>query len=334
MSVILTASILLTFLFFPPKFAPIFTTYNVPKYAILKLTLPLLLVLWLVSSLRKGRMRITRTPLDIPLLIFSAISALSLVVAVNVYEGLGVLYQQSIFIALFFVVSSNIIGEVQTRRLLGALVGVGALVTVYGLIQVAGVEPFSFSRGRGPISTLGNRNYVADLLVMTIPLALGLFLFCRSIIWRIIYALVVLSMALLLGWTYSKGGLISLIVALFGVTFFAGLYRRERMVSLTSKLMIVALGILSLFLAIVVPFYYNRDEGGDLRDDPVAESATKRFYLYQGGLRMIVDHPLIGVGIGNWGVLHPKYPVFPNLPTVSVTNRPTTSISRWALKPV
>ena len=249
-----------------------------------------------------------RSPLDFPLLIFSAISALSLVVAVNVYEGLGGLYQQSIFIALYFVVSSNILDEAQIRWLLKFLVGAGVVVTIYGLIQVAGADPFSFSSGRGPISTLGNRNYVADLLVTTLPLALGLFLTCRRRIWKILYALVVMAMAFLIGWTLSKGATISMAIAIFAFMFLTIVYRRGRMVDRVAKMALVIVVALSLFLVVIVPFFYSSGpSSADLRDDPFAGSALKRIYIYRAALGMIADRPLIGVGVGNWGVLHPNY---------------------------
>jgi O-antigen ligase/Tfp pilus assembly protein PilF len=303
---VMIASVFLTYL----TFTPLFTTFNVPKYAILKLTLPILIALWLIEALRKGQIKITRTPIDILLLAFSAISLLSLAVAVNPYEGLGELYNQSILIALYFVISSSIRSEAEVRLLLKALVGAGVIVAAYGLLQVAGADPLPFSSGRGPISTLGNRNYVADLMVITAPLALGLLLTCRGWIWRAVYALSALSMASLLGWTYSKGSLISLSVAMVVFMLLTILYRQGRIISFASKVMVVSVIAAGVILA-GMAYLYNSSgsQAAELRDDPIAGSALKRVYLYQTALRMIAGHPAIGVGVGNWGTTYPKYRV-------------------------
>ena len=80
------------------------------------------------------------------------------------------------YIALFLLISTSSKGQRPVERLVGCVLISHLGVLAYSLIQIGGVDPWrwaeSLSYGIQVTSTLGNPNFVAAFLAMSLPLCL------------------------------------------------------------------------------------------------------------------------------------------------------------------
>ena len=206
-----------------------------------------------------------------------------------------------------------------------ALVTTLAAAVMFGavtaLLQAYGVELAVMAERRAPGGTFGNRNFMAHFMALGAPvLALaGLEARRRSelVVWQIGGALVAAALVL----SRSRAAWLALVLAL--ILFVAeGLWAGGLWRNRTARGRVLALAgaaALGAVLALVLP---NRLEWksdspylDSLRDiaDFREGSGRGRLVQYQNTLRMAIDHPMLGVGPGNWPVAYPKY-TFPGDP--------------------
>ena len=206
-----------------------------------------------------------------------------------------------------------------------ALVTTLAAAVMFGavtaLLQAYGVELAVMAERRAPGGTFGNRNFMAHFMALGAPvLALaGLEARRRSelVVWQIGGALVAAALVL----SRSRAAWLALVLAL--ILFVAeGLWAGGLWRNRTARGRVLALAgaaALGAVLALVLP---NRLEWksdspylDSLRDiaDYREGSGRGRLVQYQNTLRMATDHPILGVGPGNWPVAYPKY-TFPGDP--------------------
>jgi O-antigen ligase len=207
----------------------------------------------------------------------------------------------------------------------GALVTTLAAAVVVGavtaLLQAYGVELAIMAERRAPGGSFGNRNFMAHFMALGAPvLALaGIEARRRSglVVWQIGAA--VATAALVLSRSRAAWLALVLALALFVVEglWVGGLWRnrtaRRRVLALAAAAAVGAV------LALVLP---NRLEWRS--DSPYLDSlrgiadyregsGRGRLVQYENTLHMAIDHPILGVGPGNWPVAYPKY-TFPGDP--------------------
>lgn len=194
-----------------------------------------------------------------------------------------------------------------------ALAGSGLLLAGIGLVQVltgeygtsfgglAGVERAQVfgevmeSRIAGPV---GDPNFFAQILVIVVPLGLLLAWKERSVWLRLagLAAAVVAAGAVLA--TYSRGGALALGVVVVGSLFAARLGRRRL---LTAGFALLLAG------ALLLPDDVTRRLGtlgqvlpGQERVEELDRSFQNRILQAQVAWNMFLDHPMTGVGAGNY----------------------------------
>jgi O-Antigen ligase len=157
------------------------------------------------------------------------------------------------------------------------------------------------ARAPGPI---GSPNAYAQMLVVAVPLALGRALHERKIVLRMLaLAATIVSIAAIY-LTFSRGGFVSLavVVLLFLFRF------RPRLAPVMVGVAVLALVIGSASgvyttrlekLTQVFPWHHDTKT-----EDPSLSGRTAFLHI---GLQMWRDHPLLGVGYGNYAVRYPEY---------------------------
>lgn len=283
--------------------------YLVPKELVLHLAAfgAALLVL------RDAR-RLALATVDLLLVGFGLLSALSAVLAPNPWLGLRATGVTWAGIALFW--SARAIARAGLARpLLVMLAFSTVLGAATGLLQAYGVEiPFASPR-RAPGGTFGNRNFMAHLTAIGLPLVAYLTLESRARVAPLLGALgiAVSAAALLLSrsraaWLAVAAGLTIFLIEGIGVS---GLWRdpliRRRLAAAATA------GIMGMGAALAIP---NTLEWRS--DTPYLEtlvgvanyregSGRGRLIQYENSLRMTRDAPLHGAGTGNWAVEYPRY---------------------------
>lgn len=151
---------------------------------------------------------------------------------------------------------------------------------------VRGAETRFEDRAAG-VGVLGDPNDLALTLVMVLPLAIALFVAERGFYRRLSLALMI---GVLIGGvvvSQSRGGALGLMVVLF-LEGYDRLRRRQLRLAYTAiALTLGLLGVTALLMA-------RGQSWGGLADDP---NVYNRKGAWVGGYRMLMDHPLTGVGL-------------------------------------
>jgi O-antigen ligase len=202
-----------------------------------------------------------------------------------------------------------------TRPLLGVVAAAAVLGAVTGLLQAYGAELPLESARRTPGGTFGNRNFMAHLTALAVPLVVFLTLDSRARFAPLLggTAMLLSAAALLLSrsraaWLAVAAGIVFLLIE--GV-WVSGLRRDPRIRRRLAAL--GAAGVLGAGAALAVPNALEWRSGSPYLESLIGVanfregSGRGRLIQYANTLRMAADNPLLGVGPGNWPVEYPRY---------------------------
>ena len=242
----------------------------------------------------------TPSPLDVPLMAFLGLAAISTITSFSFFNSSLPLISTATSIAGALLIA----GTIRTRRdLVRATTVITSVGVVLGLLGMSKIWILSRHFGLG--FALTNRlwlpgsgpNGLAGHLVVSIPLMLSLIL-ARLRRWLSALLSVLLVAAILcLVFSYSKGGWLGFVVSV-GAFFVMGrrkgmkaMAQRQRWVTVAS---VVVGAVLVIFITLgqVVPRALER------MADPL--SLSSRAFFWKLSERIIAEHPLVGVGMNNY----------------------------------
>ena len=259
------------------------------------------------------------------LLIVAAIAAL--------YSRNGGLAWESWFswaqwLALLVVVADLARDRCRIRRLVCGIVGLQAVVSAIGLLQVVGIDAMSLPSvyGGAPLSSLGNTNFVAHYLEAVLPMAFAITFYgglgnsgwTRQL--RAFSAIALVLGSVLLVLAGSRGGWLGVAGAVL-VMLCAG--TRPRDWGRRLALALLAAGLLSPVAGFVlksIPLAGGGSAGEAL--EQVAEnswvramstfdksnfSRAMRLMIWRDSLQLVRSHPWIGVGPAHYGLELPAH---------------------------
>lgn len=304
-------------LFVLPLFIwPGITEYGYGKTMVALVAISILSILWGLSMWQKREVKIRVPWITWPFLAFVAASLFSLLQATN---G-RVVIQSLVLVVFFFLLLLIIANVVQQKRdvalLLYALLASISLVALYGLMQYLGIMRGPIG-GRGVnqmISTLGNRNYLGGVLTYSFFPAMILLFRLRGWFLRSVAVLLIafnFGALMLIDQTGANAALILAAIALaVGWVIFHPIEPLRR-----------ARGwILALLLVLVLAFLFEAPSTrlnsivGLSADEPswiaqlwARNSGDARTWDWWVGYEMFKDHPLFGVGLGNYKLNFIRY---------------------------
>ena len=284
--------------------------YTFPKELVLS-TAALAATLLCLASAR----RLTVFMVDALLAAFLLVSAVSAMFATNgwlAFRALGV----SLAGAALFWCARTLARAGWGPALLAALAAAVVLGAATALAQAYGLVTTSLaSRSRAPGGTFGNRNFMAHLTAIGLPVLLYLALEARNRTRFAIGAVGVALAAAALVLSRSRAGWLGAaasgaFLAVEGL-WFGRLWGDDRLRRRVLQLAGVAMA--SLALALVLPNSLNWRS-----DSPYLESLAGvanykegsgrgRLIQYGNTLEMAAQHPVLGVGPGNWPVFYPAF---------------------------
>jgi O-antigen ligase len=285
--------------------------YFVPKELVLHVVAAIVALL-LVTRRKQFTISVT----DILLAAFLGTSVISAVFATNHWVAQRAL-AISVSGAILFWVASALRRAGLVRPLVVAL-AVGVIVCAgTSLAQAYGVETEYFSLNRAPGGTLGNRNFVAHLCAIGLPVVVLVALTARRGFGSLFGGVGVAVIAATLVMSRSRAAWLAVLV--LGVIM-GGLalitWKRWCEARTLRRLIVLGLSVgAGAAGAVLLP---NRLEWKS--DNPYLESATGlvnykegsghgRIVQYTNSVKMTVANPLLGVGPGNWPVVYPKFAV-------------------------
>ena len=264
-------------------------------------------------ALRRAR-RIPVSLADLLLVAFAVISAVSAALAPNgwlAFRAIGVTLSS---LAIFWTAQAVARAGLE-RPLLITLAGATVLGAVTGLLQAYGIDLPMTAAARAPGGTFGNRNFMAHLTAIGLPALVLIALQARS---RAGAALAIactgLSGAALLlsrsraAWLAVAVGLVFFVVEGLVVN---GLWQDPRLRRRLAGLAVVALAGVALAMSLPNalewksqnPYFESLVGVANYREG----SGRGRLVQYGNTLRMANEHPVLGVGPGNWPVAYPRY---------------------------
>jgi O-antigen ligase len=195
----------------------------------------------------------------------------------------------------------------------------GFLLAIFGLTQsftsptkVYWMRELAQSTAFGPFI---NRHHFAGYMELTIALPLGLLLSgaIAKEKW-LLYLFIAGLMGVALVMTSSRGGIISLVAEIVFLVIVTAIWRRHgerrrvggRLKSVAARTGLAGSLILGLFLGVVLlggEFSLNRFIDSVNTDDPT----TGRAHFWSVTVDMIKANPVVGTGLGAYGVIYTRY---------------------------
>ena len=307
-----------------------YSLYDLPKFIFLYPAALFIAFLFVFSlSYHQERWQQTKsflqknTGLKLLLLLFG-FQALSLTSGLVRQNGLLQLFIYFAFIQLFIALA---ILFQQRRFLQASLLGTCLSLLIFcplGILQFFDIQlPFLLPI-KGPASTMGYRNPAAHYLVLNLPLAayLGYHYwqqwhtqkraeqkYRRQLSKSLIFAAIFLMALIHIFMTTTRTAILALIVyAILFPTYYW--FSKRRSLSIKTWGITIATTILIAILIIGSLAIFPKTRTRVIRSVNRVGSASileARQYHWGNTLKMIKDHPLLGVGLGNWQFSYPLY---------------------------
>ncbi len=261
-------------------------------------------------TLKQETFTLKKSPLDFLLLLFLFLLSLSITQSVSSDAALERL---SWFLCLFFVYGftfQSIQDAQDVRKLFMAVTLTGTLVCIYGILRYAFTQ-------EEMIATFGYQNFLAQYLLFVLPCSAFLMLTeTRKLVKTAFFLAAMMSFFVLL-LTLVRGAWLGFFVSMLCV-FPLFLLCRAKPATRKDKLWFLSLFscfIVMTFAASRTNFLSKSEpsekprvekEFQEFTDMDNASNAS-RIVFYEDTLRMLKDYPLLGVGIGNFEYVYPKY---------------------------
>ena len=200
------------------------------------------------------------------------------------------------------------------RRLFEAIHVAAGIVALIGLLQHVQLLPFAIPIISVPGSTLGNRNMAGEAVALAIPFGFAVVASQGRVRTRLAFAIAIsLAELLFLAATRARGAWIG---GALGITAFF-VVRRPALPGRT-RLLLVPVAAVVLAAALLPGRWLARDANDTKRYEPAARLvldaldpasavARTRLGLWRRTLAVYREHPLTGVGPGNFPVLFPLH---------------------------
>ena len=291
-----------------------------------------ILFLWVADGWRLGNVRISRNLLQLPLLggvILGVVQLLPLrdapagfvnTLSLDPYSTKLVIVQLS---TLFIYFAATLVFVDTPHRLhvmVRTIMIFGFLLAIFGLTQsfisptkVYGMRELNQSTAFGPFI---NRHHFAGYMELTISLPLGLLL-AGSVDKekRLLYLFIAGLMGVALVMTSSRGGIVSLVAQIVFLVIVTAIWKKHgerrrvrssRLKGVAARAALAAALIVGLFMGVILlggEFSLNRFIDSVNTDDPT----TGRAHFWSVTLDMIKANPVLGTGLGAYGVIYTRY---------------------------
>jgi O-antigen ligase len=251
------------------------------------------------------------------ILSYFIINILSLLSALNIYEGIREVLKTGLFISFLF--ASIILLKTQlSREYLSKSVVISSIaLSLIGLAQYY-FNLQSIPGGWGfPYSTMANGNLLSSALFLMTPFIIyGAFVFTNY--WRISSNIALSLSIFIMAIVQTRSVWLAFSLSLLLIILIAIVFQKKSKIVITNNnpltkrvKKLIPFVFVSILLAVVSNSYLNPERSLTNRlvsianlDDP---SVNERIFLWQKTIEMSLDNPILGVGPGNWKIAFPEY---------------------------
>ena len=288
-----------------------------------------ILILWAIDGWQLGNVRVSRNWLQLPLLGAVLLGVVQLLPfggggAVNTLSldpnsTKLVIVQLGTLLVYFAATLVFVDTPHRLQVIVRTIMIFGFLLAIFGLTQsftsptkVYWMRELNQSTAFGPFI---NRHHFAGYMELTIALPLGLLLAgaIDKEKW-LLYLFLAGLMGVALVMTASRGGIISLVAEIVFLVIVTAIWRRHgerrkkggRLRSVAARTALAGSLIFGLFLGVILlggEFSLNRFIDSVNTDDPT----TGRSHFWSVTIDMIKANPVVGTGLGAYGVIYTRY---------------------------
>lgn len=248
--------------------------------------------------------RLVRSPLYVPLLVYAGLIALSALIAPYKHHAVPELVRFYAAFALFVLVINVVTSRRRVASITTALALAAGLATAYGILQRLGLDPARWRSQDRLLSFFGNANFFAAFLIAVTPVFICRLLGSRQRAPAFAYGALSLVCVLCLVLTFTRAAWIG-----FGVAFvfmvaavlgFSSLSARARR---SVVIVVVALAAVAAIMGAAVPEARRRLVSAFR---PQTGTAKARLVIWEGALKLSARKPILGSGLGQFRVLIPR----------------------------
>ena len=252
---------------------------------------------------------LVRFPLKYPVLLFCGYSLLSLVFGQYKYASFFGFLRIIFLLLLYFLIINLVTDSRKLSFLVKAVIISTGLVSLIGLLQVAGISlaawiPAYPSRIS---STFGNPNFTGCFLAITLPLSIAYYLNSinkKKLVYFFIFLIGFIALLL----TRSRGAIIA---SAFSFLFMGGIITFGKFRDLLGKRKHFV--FLGLTVIVIIVILFLIDSGSEnlakrfSETSPAEGSLFFRLKIWESVLNLIRHNFLFGTGIGTFQIYFPQY---------------------------
>ncbi|MCX8082197.1 MAG: tetratricopeptide repeat protein [bacterium] len=254
-----------------------------------KLVWIFLITVFLLTYGIKERLFIYRNIFILPIFLFFIWTLITLNRCTNIFAGLYNILVLLLFVTLYISLENLVVRDtILIDIFIKYVVFISIVVSIYGLVQVFGIDFIKWQGVRSALSTLGRRNFAGEYLVMVIPYVY--YLLYKEKKWYLYIILLLLISHLV--FTFTRASYIAFFIS--SIVFFI-LAGKE----ISLKWRVVFLICILFFAGECFPGIATFEKG----------TLKSRFLIWNITLKMIKKNPLMGVGPGNFVVMYPYYAI-------------------------
>ncbi|MFH1537868.1 MAG: tetratricopeptide repeat protein [bacterium] len=287
-----------------------FESFRLPQQTMIQAGTFFVAFLYLLTSLIRGKLTIRHAPtLFISAGAVVAIALLSMLWSPNRMVSLKEIIHMVSVVLFFFLLLQYFRGRELLHLLIALVLLVSTLEAAIGVGQYFGLNTkIGLGSNFDPFSSLGNKNYVAEMLAMLVPFSIGCLFYFRHTAWRVLFVLNLGLMLVVIIVSQTRGSWAGLFAGLAVMVGFIALrFDRRILVRIVQGL------AAALAIALIVATLSQRGIIFRRPDIPYAERITtifkfgdmsiqSRFYIWGGTYEMIKKYPVTGVGIGAYKI--------------------------------
>ena len=249
---------------------------------------------------------------------FAVWSLLSLTAAINYHEGYYEVSRYLLHLILLFIIMTAVMQE--SEKLLKICCVVTLVALLQGIIGILQFYDIAFTRLPGnykPYGFMTNRNLFGSAQALALAFAIYVF-YAGKKTWKIVggssFAVIIISLVLSQTRAAWLSGIAVLIASTILVLIFIPALRKKWMLSSLAVIAVIA-AIVSLLImtdkeSSLARSVKERAASLAVKTSSGSEAEvniTERLKLLKKTMTMIGDHPVTGVGAGNWKVMIPSY---------------------------
>lgn len=295
---------------------------NLPKAVFIQTAAFFILFSWILRVWKEKQADIVGSPLRYPVFLFLAWSGVSLLWAINRYEGFLLLIHWTSCGILFFLIGSCCGNIKSLRPLIVAFLVAATGISAIGCLQyLFGLD--WFLQLYAPAATFGNKNTAVQVICIVFPLAIAAAFGGSQRSERLLAGAAAFFSLCFLLYARSRAGWVSagLSTVVLACLFLLETRRVDTRMRFSKKLAGYAVSAVCLaFILSFLPSRIQSTEGAHQRENlleaaaQVADLSRNPFSVSGGRLRywqnilaMISERPIWGYGIGNFRVAYPPF---------------------------